>query len=762
MPAEPVPPASGTALLRRAAVVLKSRLDASPGDGDLALALAEAFYRLALASESPEEKARLLERARGADPYDPRPHLALAALRAQAGDPRSALDSLRSAAALAPADPEPWRRAGVLLLSVYRTSARPKLRLADRALESFEKALEIEPRDEASQLGRLAAAAEARVASPDRSRVARVAPSSLGAIAPSPDRARLVATLALSSAFALHFPRHAYSTNPKERPTEADRSARADGLRALAEALRPWLVAFPGDGTLSAARAAIDLLEAPDDALTERAAEALTPLEALGLFHLFLHQRLEEAPPARRLELASALSARLPLVSGVTRELLAARGLAAREAVVEGRLAEAARLWKDGLEVDPQSRPLHHDLALAALASRDAQALEIYAANARDLLLFEWSLDRSEERPLRMLAARVEGIAHRLRAPVQVALQHAATLDGGLVRSWIGATREALVLRAILLSGDAGRPDGTLHDAVVAWLRSRSVLATDDEPVPEALTRYLDPEPTGTPPLHFEALGLALSATKADVEAKLPTLREEARRQQAEALVHGQSEAAARAGERLARIEAAAPVLLDDAQRKAYLDGCIPEDEHAFHIARRQLIVDLHELAQKAHEAGRQDLLALVLAAYFATPHERLEPFFGALQPDASRAIRANLTTLRFKELIDAAQEEMKAERWRAAAGLLWTVFSSGGASLRPVLFLLALCEMKAEMEHVEKSGRLSGWGEFRRTDARERAKALGPASPPVGGLDPAALLSALKLLQELELLKKRQKEEKA
>ncbi|MBK8596435.1 MAG: hypothetical protein IPN83_12825 [Holophagales bacterium] len=756
---------AAAAALRRAAVVLKSRVDAAPANGDLVLALAEALYRLALATEAPEEKARLLARVRALDPYDPRPCLALARLRQEAGDLPAALGELRAAAVLAPGDPEPWRCLGLLFLSLYRTSAKPKLKLADRALEAFGKALQADPRDEATHLCRLAAAAEARVASPEKSRLPKVVETSLAALRPRPERVPLVASLALSAAWALHFPKHAFSRNPQEKLTEAERAARARGLSGLAAALRPWLEAFPGNASLAAANAAVELLAADDAALAERAGEALAPLEACGLFHLFLHSRLEEAEPGRRLEHASLLGSRLPLVAGLARELLAARGLAAREAVVEGRLADATRLWKEGLELDPHNRALHHDLALAALASRDAAALETYLGNTVGLLLFSFGLDPAEKAPLLALAARHEGFAHRLRGSVQAGLAHAATLDAGLVQAWLGEARAALLVRAFVL-GPASRgaspgPAGTLElddlqASFVAYAGSLPAVARGGVPIPKALRPLLDPAPSAPPPLHYEALGATPAATREEIETRASAARDEARRQQVEALARGEKPAAARAAERLARIEAASAVLSDEAHREAYRKACLPEDEHAFHLARRQLVVDLHELAQKLHEAGRHELAAEVIGVYFDTPHDQLEPYFQALQSDASRAIRSNLTALRFKPLVDAAQEEMKAERWAEAAELLRTVVASGGDGLRPVLLLLAASEMKAEMAFIEKNGRLSSYGVWTRTDARERVKRLGPAAPPAGAFDAASLLSALKAMQELEARKGR------
>ncbi len=742
--------------LKRATVLLKVKLENSPKQGEYPIALAELLFRLSRRTETAEKQIKLLTRAKELDPYDVRFRLALGLAQQTAGEYRLALDEFWAAAAVARANPHPWLLAGKLFVFLYDSSPKAKLKLIDRALESFDRALEISPGLPEAHAAKLLAATFARVSSPDRSRLLKLLPKSLLALSPDEKLIPFVSFLGASIAFSLHFPKHAFSRNPQDKLTEAERSARSRGLLALEEGLQPWLAAFPDDKKIRFTASLPRLLDADENSLKERLAAALSTSSQNGLVHLFLHQKLEEfGGPRKRMETVHGLTESTPLVSGLGREALAARNLAAREAILEGNLPEAMRIWREGLDLDPHNWAFHNNLALAALSRRDARAAACYLENSFGLLLMQWSLAPENPAPLRFLASKFESFSGRLRDAVVAALHETGTVDPSLLSAWVGETRASLAVRAFALQCEKGK---CLHDAeFLHYIRKIPVIAPAPFAVPNSLRTLLEAKLTGPPPLHYEVLGVTPGMPQDELEKQAQAMRD---RLQNEMRTPLPPPALSRLKERIARAEEACKILSNVEERRKYDGKCLTPSEHAFHLRRRQFVVDLHEFAQKLTEKGNRPLAALLLRAYFDTPHESIAVYFDLLQPGAMTSIRSNMTFLRYKPLVDHAQELMNANQFAEASRLLETVVASGGGSIRPVHYFLAVCGLKLEIEHIKQHGSFSGMQAWSKTNARDRAKKLGPVAKPGQELDLKALMEALQMLQRLELEQKKKEEE--
>ena len=704
------------AKLKRAVVTLTGRLSASPKDGEAALALAEALLRLAHGTRDAQETIRYLRKAIAVDPYDARLRLELRLACLRVGDGKGGAEAFRAAALL---DPRTGTAAqGLALLEKVR--ARPSGKSADKAIEAFEKS-----GDARAAAAKLVAACYGCVPTADRNRLLKLLPGGLKPLAPSAELVPFMGSLGLMMAYAVQ------CRTSDKKPTATEKTARKKGFAGILDGLAPWFAAFPGEARLEAVRAAVAILDCEDDALAERILAAYPKLADARLLHLFAQRRLDDLEAPRRAEILEAVAARAPLAAGLDRALLLALNAAARAKVSEGAVAEAEPLWRRGAVVDPYNPALHHNLALLALARRDGAAYAAHARADRDLCLGYWLLAPDRGAWLSRLAAKHESFGARLRKEVEAALDAQGTrVDGEHVSAWVGESLAHLTIYAMLLRWrDGAAPPQALREQFVAWLRALPAVAGAGEPPPPELAAFLDPPISGQPPLHYETLGAAADAPPSLLAKRYQEAREELRRSEARAEMEGNRKLAEQVRERIGRLEEAWGVLSDMARRKRYDAECIPAHEHAFHMARRQFVKSLHDFANGLVEKEQADLAPLCVRAYRLLPHERMDPYFDAMQPGARHIIRTNLLSLQFRGALERAQEHMKAERWQEALQLLRVVVSHGGESLSWAQYLLAISEMKVEGEHVEKHKRVSAPGVAVATDARARLKAMPEAA---------------------------------
>lgn len=702
--------------LRRALLTLDGRLKEAPRNAEVAVALAETLLRLALRTEDPARRVQYLVRACQVDPYDPRLRVQLALARKREGDTQGMQGCLLAATAVAPGDPRPWLALGRFHLDRLRQGAKAKV--ADLAIDAFARAAEADPRLSEPHLGRLEAAILARVVAPEKSRLATLLPDALLALRPTVELLPRIGCLGLCMAFAIHYPRHAplKKSAKDDKQRAADRLVRRKHFQGLLAGLRPFHDRFPGDPGLSMIGAAVEILDAEDEALPEHVAAAAGRFSDARLLHLFVHQRVEEIrEPERRAEVLMALAGRMPLTRGLAEEVLAALNSSARAAVQGGDHAQAERAWKQGLTLDRYSLALHHNLALLALCRRDAAALGVHLGNTVELLLTYWQLAPGGRRYLERLAARHESFAGRLRTALEQTLARAegAPPEGDLIAAWLREAQASLALRGALLHEGPGTQavgmvlPGEAREALVGYIRDLGA-ATAAGGLPAALHRFLDPPLHRPPPLHYEALGIPADAPPSEVKKRYTKAFEELGRTVIQAQMTGEERAAQRAIERLARLEKAYEVLSDPTRRRRYDSECIPPAEHGFHMTRRRFVQDLHDFAHTLEERKAPGLSVLLCRAYHQVPHEQIDPYFELLQPGVRTLIRNNMASLGVRPLVNAAQERMSAAAQAAGGGaeardLLIAALAAGARGMRYVHYLLAVCELRMEEEHIEK-----------------------------------------------------------
>ena len=482
-------------------------------------------------------------------------------------------------------------------------------------------------------------------------------------------------------------------------------------------------------------KAVVDVLDAdvPDGAdegekrttaFAERVGQAAGLFTDRWLFHLTLHQKLEEVgDPLRRASVIKAVSQRVQLGVGLDRELLGSFNAAARAAILDGKLAEAERLWRRArLEVDRYCAAFHHNLALVALHRRDSANLAAHLRNTVELLLTHWWLDQDRVDLLDRLAAKHESFAARLRKTVEPAVQRAEgeTVDGEMLGAWVGETRAYLVLRGAIVVIERGRSP-ELCEALVRFLRELSMVADAVLALPSGLSADLDPPPSAAYPA-------ALPRLRAPPRRRGRRHPEEVHRAAGAALAapgRGRCRPARsdalEAQQKLARLEEANAVLSDPGKRSAYDRQCLPAKEHAFHSARQRFISDLHDFTYELANRGATELVNLLVRAYRQTPHERIDAYFEAQQANQRKIIRDNMAAFAMKEFLDQARELMDKERWKEAYNLLTLAHSAGGASNRSVHYRLAWCELKLEIAHIREHGAPSASGTKVKTTARAR-----------------------------------------
>jgi hypothetical protein len=708
--------------LKRAVFTLVDRVGQTPRDAEAALALAEALRRVAARTPEPAARVRHLEKACQADPYDVETRLRLAAAREAAGAQDDALAALVAVTRAAPGDPRAWERLGQAYLA--RARRRPSDATAGQAIAAFEEALARDPQSLVALFGRLEAACCAKVTAPAKSRLTALLPSALLAIRPSPELVPALARLAVSLAYAIHYPKHLPTS---KKLTPADVTARQNARAGLDAGLAPWSAAFPEDRRLRAARAAVALFAAEAAALLDCLSETAPALaREPRMLHLVLHQKLEELrEPQQRVEVMERLAAIAPFSEGLERELLAVLNAASRTAVRDGNPEAAADVWSRGHRADPTSPAPPHNLALLALHRKDLAEYAAQIASTVDRLVLHWILAPDGRAYLERLAARHECLADRLgQAVFEASEKQEVTISPDLLETWLGERRAALVLRAFLLCQPDARAEAGLRDDLIAFLRGQTPFADLARRLPDSLLRLLDVPLSGRPLLHYAVLDVETDATPADIDAQLDLHRRQLVDGLSQAREAGDEAQVALLRERLNALAEAHAALGSPAARAAYDAACIPAEEHRYHLARRQHVVELHELAQRL-AGGDRRLVANLCRAFEEIPHEGLGPYFDLIQKDALRAIRRNLLHVRFAAVLEEVQSLMAAEQWREAYELLAFALGDGADDLGFVHYLLAICELRLEAAAVEKTGRLTAPGVPIEVGARKRLAEL-------------------------------------
>lgn len=703
------------AALKRAILTLRGEVERSPKNGEAALALAEALFRLANMTTDPTERMKYLRRAVQLDPYDVRSRIAVARAAWAGGDVAEAVSALDAAAALAPNDAQPPIEQGLLLFE-YARGAKKRVKPVQAALAALDRASSLDgARDDVIAV-KLLVACFPTVSSPEKSPLLAMLPTTLRSLAPEPALVPFITCLGLSIAFALHHPRHAPPANAAERLTANQLAARASGLRALLDGLAPWFAAFPDDARLRMVLAAAEILLADEADLAARIASGASAFTDARLLLLFVHQKLEELDDTeKRVQVLRDVAQRGRLVAGLDRELLAALHALARAAVREGKLERAEAAWREGLRVDPYCRAFHHNLALLALHRRDAAALAQGLAHANDLTLAAVTLGVDPEGALQRLAAKHGSFAVRLQQAVAAAvdrLEAGSELDCELLAAWLGEAQARFIAEsARVIAARSGSFGPAEMGEVLAFLRSLPAVA-DAHAAPAARLRaMLDAPLSGAPALHYEVLGVARDASAADVEKQARLMTERAQSALADAQRGEDADTLRYATERLRRVRAAAELLADPDARERYDRTTVQTVEHELHSARAAFVMTLSDMAYDLAQKKARDSIAMVVRAYRQMPRANLAAYINAANPERAKNIETTIDNVAVGSFIDHAHELLERENWRDAKALLEIAGASVGGSLRWVNYLLAVCEMNVEAEHAREHGEATAPG---------------------------------------------------
>ena len=494
---------------------------AAPRDGRLAKATAEILFAKYDKETNEGAQASLLDKALSFSPYNGRLWLRAGLDSLQSGEASTVLLELATAAVVSREKVVPTGVLAAALLFGSRTgpSAESARWVADRLWTQLPNANE---RDRRAILW-LCIVTEASAKQTRIDRIAQHTAELVEQLSPTPQDAVWATSITCAAGLA-------YSTHRKSTP-----QARERRLMDLSRIIHRWNRRLPESGVVPAAAAFLAVLRAPLDDLGSQLSTHRTVLADNRLVRLLVSVRVTGldipgdpfAELDERMNLLDRLGSTNRRSVGVDRELFDLLDRKGRLAISCRRYADADEAWRRGLAEDESAIGFTHNLAMIALAARNAAAF-LERSRQWALDLYHWVIRSNEPaRPLEALKRRYALFAGRLGRLLQKETFKDQRDVARLLSLWhIEVTGWLACLRAQRLSASA------LADVDLRPLFAHAANPTIRSPLdawPRPVWRLLEStEEPADQLLPLAMLGLAPGATPQQIAERAEAMGEKA------------------------------------------------------------------------------------------------------------------------------------------------------------------------------------------------------------------------------------------